>query len=80
MFQAYTAYTGCVLGMPTLETPMISSFLGVVFASRFLKMAKKVHIYGPKRNVQSIKTTTAYCSHTVGEFKCVSLGLCIGFW
>ena len=60
------AYTGFVLGMPTLERPMISSFLGVDFANRFFKMAKKVHMYGPKHSVQSNKTTTAYCSHTFG--------------
>lgn len=62
----HQAYTGFVLGMPTLERPMISSFLGVDFANRFFKMAKKVHMYGPKHSVQSNKTTTAYCSHTFG--------------
>jgi len=39
------AYTGFVLGMPTLERPMVSSFLGVEFVNRFFKMAKKVHMY-----------------------------------
>jgi hypothetical protein len=49
--------------------------------SVFQNGKKGTHVYMGQNTVLNlyIKTTTAYCSHTFGEFKCVRLGLCVSF-